>query len=319
MGTIRVPEIVPPPADDCLRLKKAFEGLGTDEEGVIWVLGRRNATQRKQITEAYQHLYKASLLDRINSELSGDFKKAVLLWVYDPAERDARLIREALKATKKRVKQLEVLVEVACTTPPTHLVAVRKAYSLLFHSSIEEDIHSNVASAALRKLLVGLVSSFRYDGEVVDTNLAISEAVELYKCIKARLFQSNRFLWILSTRNVFQLRETFECYHRSFKNPIEQDIKSSGKGDLETVLSLVARCIHKPEMHFAEVIREAIIGIGTDEDSLTRAIVTRAEVDMVKIKTAYSEMYKSTVESAVDGDTSGDYKAFLMTLLGTRL
>uniref|UniRef100_A0A7N0T347 Annexin n=1 Tax=Kalanchoe fedtschenkoi TaxID=63787 RepID=A0A7N0T347_KALFE len=289
MGTIRVPEIVPPPADDCLRLKKAFEGLGTDEEGVIWVLGRRNATQRKQITEAYQHLYKASLLDRINSELSGDFKKAVLLWVYDPAERDARLIREALKATKKRVKQLEVLVEVACTTPPTHLVAVRKAYSLLFHSSIEEDIHSNVASAALRKLLVGLVSSFRYDGEVVDTNLAISEAVELYKCIKARLFQSNRFLWILSTRNVFQLRETFECYHRSFKNPIEQ------------------------------VIREAIIGIGTDEDSLTRAIVTRAEVDMVKIKTAYSEMYKSTVESAVDGDTSGDYKAFLMTLLGTRL
>ncbi|CAM8970020.1 unnamed protein product [Rhodiola kirilowii] len=319
MGTIRVPDIVPPPADDCLSLKKAFKGWGTDEEGVVKLLGRRNASQRKQIRDAYQELYKASIIDHIRDELSGDFMKAVVLWTYDPAERDARLVRDALKATKKRVKQLQVLVEVACTTSPTHLVAVRKAYCLLYDCSLEEDIHSSVASGSLRKLLVSLVRSFRFDREVVDTNLAFSEAAELYECIKAGLLESDRFLWILTTRNVFQLRETFEIYQRSFKNSIEQDIKSSGKGDLQTILSLVVCCIHKPEMHFAKVIREAIIGLGTDEDALTRAIVTRAEVDMVNIKSAYFEMYKSTVEKAVAGDTSGDYEAFLMTLLGATL
>ncbi|KAK9912897.1 hypothetical protein M0R45_036730 [Rubus argutus] len=51
MGSLRVPEAVPPPDQDCERLKKAFDGFGTDEEAVIWVLGHRNASQRRKIRE----------------------------------------------------------------------------------------------------------------------------------------------------------------------------------------------------------------------------------------------------------------------------
>ena len=49
-------------------------GLGTDEKAIIWVLGHRNASQRKKIREAYQQLYNESLIDRLHSELSGDFR-----------------------------------------------------------------------------------------------------------------------------------------------------------------------------------------------------------------------------------------------------
>jgi hypothetical protein len=36
-----------------------------------------------------------------------------------------------------------------------------------------------------------------------------------------------------------------------------------------------------------QVIRRSIVGLGTDEESLTRVIVSRAEIDMKKVKEEY--------------------------------
>lgn len=68
-----------------------------------------------------------------------------------------------------------------------------------------------------------------------------------------------------------------------------------------------------------QVIRESIVGLGTDESSLSRAIVSRADIDMKKIKEEYQNFKKESIEDAVSGDTSGDYQDFLMTLLGSKL
>lgn len=68
-----------------------------------------------------------------------------------------------------------------------------------------------------------------------------------------------------------------------------------------------------------QVIRASIVGLGTDESSLTRAIVTRADIDMKKIKEDYLNVNKESIDDAVSGDTSGNYQDFLMTLLGAKL
>lgn len=49
-------------------------GFGTDEKEIILVLGHRNAEQRKEIKETYQQIYNEPLIDRLHSELSGDFR-----------------------------------------------------------------------------------------------------------------------------------------------------------------------------------------------------------------------------------------------------
>ncbi|XP_044491141.1 annexin D3 [Mangifera indica] len=328
MTTLRVPDMVPTPEEDAQKLREALQGApvssplaflqgnGEEEKLLIRILGHRNATQRKQIREMYQQLYNENLIDRINSEIFGDFKDALIMWTYDPAERHAILAHKSLKK-KFSVKRLQVIVEIACASSPYHLIAVRKAYCSLFDCSLEEDIVS-IVPFALRKLLLGLVSSIRYDKELVDTELAKSEADVLHHVITSKRFDDDKVIHILSTRNFYQLRLTFECYRNKHANSIEQDIKNGGKGDMVSLLKMVILCIDHPEMHFAEVIRDSILGLGTDEKALSRVIVTRAEIDMKNVKEVYPHIYKCTVEDDVVGDTSGSYKDFLLTLTGDK-
>lgn len=66
------------------------------------------------------------------------------------------------------------------------------------------------------------------------------------------------------------------------------------------------------------MVRHALSKPGTDEDSVTRVIVTRAEKDLREIKDAYLKRNSVSLERAIGKETSGDYKAFLLTLLGNQ-
>ena len=56
---------------------KKNAGFGTDENGIISIIGHRNADQRKLIKEAYEQLYNENLIKRFESELSGNFEVTI--------------------------------------------------------------------------------------------------------------------------------------------------------------------------------------------------------------------------------------------------
>jgi annexin A7/11 len=66
-----------------------------------------------------------------------------------------------------------------------------------------------------------------------------------------------------------------------------------------------------------QAIRYSILGFGTDEETLTRAMVSCADIGMDKIKEEYKVRFNTTVTSDVVGDTSGYYKDLLLTLVGS--
>nr|GMD71894.1 annexin D3-like isoform X2 [Ipomoea batatas] len=97
-------------------------------------------------------------------------------------------------------------------------------------------------------------------------------------------------------------------------------IKTCGEGPLESILKLAIWCIDSPVKHFAEVVRASVLGLGTNEDSLTQAMVTRAEIDLAEVRGEYEKITtSSSLDQAVADDTSGDYRDFLMALLGAQL
>ena len=56
--------------------------------------------------------------------------------------------------------------------------------------------------------------------------------------------------------------------------------------------------------------------VGTDEEALNRVIVTRAEKDLKDIAEIYYKRNSVHLEHAVAKETSGDYRRFLLTLMG---
>jgi hypothetical protein len=66
-------------------LEKAFKGWGTDENAVSRVLGRNTKGSIKRIAERYEDMYERSLHDAIESETSGNFKKALLTMLFSEA------------------------------------------------------------------------------------------------------------------------------------------------------------------------------------------------------------------------------------------
>lgn len=64
------------------------------------------------------------------------------------------------------------------------------------------------------------------------------------------------------------------------------------------------------------MLHKAMKGMGTDDTTLTRVIVTRAEIDLQYIKAEYQKKYGKSLNDAVQSETSSHYRTFLLSLLG---
>ncbi|CAL5085225.1 unnamed protein product [Urochloa decumbens] len=332
MSTVAVPSPPPTASEDAESLRKALQGNAqileaSHEQRLVWradkaaligILCRLTAAQRAAIRRAYAFLYREPLLNCFRYKLSRHhlLSKALILWTMDPAERDANLVHEAVK--KKDENNILVLIEVSCASTPDHLMAVRNIYLKLFSCSIEEDVASSPAlQEPLKKMLVSLVSSYRYAGDHVDMDVAELEAAQLSEAIREKQLQRNDVVRIISTRSKPQLRATFQKYREDQGTDIAEDINSRCGSQFGRMLKSAVWCLISPEKHFAQVIRYSILGLGTYEDMLTRVIVSRAEIDMKQIKEEYRARYKSAMTIDVAGDTSFGYRNMLLALVGS--
>ncbi|MED6109244.1 hypothetical protein PIB30_031684 [Stylosanthes scabra] len=300
------------PAEDAQALQKAFKGWGADDKVIIAILGHRNVHQRQQIRKAYEELFQEDLIKRLESEISGDFERAMYRWMLEPAERDAVLANVAMRNGNK---DFHVIVEIACVLSAEELLAVRRAYRCRYKRSLEEDVAANT-TGHLRQLLVGLVSSFRYEGDEINARLAQSEANILHETVKEKKGNHEEAIRILTTRSKTQLVATFNRYRDEHNISISKKLLDQASDDFNKALHTAIRCINDHKKYYEKVLRNAMKRIGTDEDALSRIVVTRAEKDLRDIKDLYYKRNSVHLEDAIAKETSGDYKKFILTLLG---
>ncbi|PPD75372.1 hypothetical protein GOBAR_DD27711 [Gossypium barbadense] len=278
------------PVEDAENIRKACQGWGTDEKAIISILGHRNLFQRKLVRLAFQEIYHQDLLQQLKCELSGNLERAISLWTLDPADRDAVLANETLQ---KSDPDYRVIIEIACIRSPEDLLAVKRAYKFRYKHSLEEDLASST-TADIRKS-------------------AQSEASTLHQEIHGKAFNNEEVIRILGTRSQAQLNATFNIYKDIYGHSITKGFPG---GDYFSTLRTVIRCIRDPKKYFAKVLRLAINMEETNEDALSRVIVTRAEKDLKDIKELYLKRNNISVDEAVAREWSGDYKTFILALLG---
>lgn len=65
---------------------------------------------------------------------------------------------------------------------------------------------------------------------------------------------------------------------------------------------------------YCKEIKDAMAGLGTDEDVLIEILCTLSNNEINMIKAHYSKLYKKDLESEIIGETSGNFKRLLVAL-----
>lgn len=90
-----------------------------------------------------------------------------------------------------------------------------------------------------------------------------------------------------------------------------ENIQSETRGNFENLL--VALLTPTLDFYIKE-IHDAMAGIGTDEDVLIEILCTLSNYEINTIKEHYQKKYGKDLESAIKGDTSGNFKRLLVSL-----
>lgn len=66
------------------------------------------------------------------------------------------------------------------------------------------------------------------------------------------------------------------------------------------MLVFTVECMQSAAAFFASRLYEAVKGMGTDDNTLIRIVVSRSEIDLGEIKQEFERMYDRTLLSAVN-------------------
>ncbi|KAH7549435.1 hypothetical protein JRO89_XS13G0032200 [Xanthoceras sorbifolium] len=252
-------------------------------------------------------------MKRLASELTGDFERAVLLWMQNPAERDATLIRNSLTKDSFNPRPAN---EVICSRTPSMIQSIKQYYYSKFGATLEQDI-GRYTTGDHQKLLLALVTTPRYEGPEFDRMAADEDAKALYKAGERKIgTDENTFIRIFSGRSSAHLAYVSFAYANMYGTPLKKVVKGETSGNFQQCLSTILQCIENPAAFFAKELHKSMKGVGTNDSALIRLIVSRAEIDLQYIKAEYVKKYKKPLQDAVHSETSGNYKKFLLALLG---
>uniref|UniRef100_A0A1A8RB43 Annexin n=1 Tax=Nothobranchius pienaari TaxID=704102 RepID=A0A1A8RB43_9TELE len=138
-----------------------------------------------------------------------------------------------------------------------------------------------------------------------------ADATVLDKAIKAKGVDENTIIEVLVKRSNDQRQQIKEAYLKATGKPLETALKNALKGDLEDV---VLALLKTPAQYDAQQLKQAMKGLGTDEDTLIEILASRNNKQILELKKAYKEDYKKDLEEDIRSDTSGDFRNALMAL-----
>ncbi|CAH1119114.1 unnamed protein product [Phaedon cochleariae] len=299
--------------EDAQQLKDAMDGMGTNEETITQILTGRTNQQRRIIKDTYKTMFGEDLIEDLKSELGGNFETIILALLDEPIEYQAKELHHAISGAG--TDDL-TLVEILSIHNNDEVIQISNKYQELYETSVEDDIRGD-ESGTLQRLLVSLSTGNRDESNSVDRNAAIADAQELYDAGEnAWGTEESTFNAILCLRSRRQLKLVFDEYETMIGHLIEEAIENEFSGTTKDGLLGLIMCIRDRPMYLATRLHDAMAGMGTDDRTLIRIIVSRSEIDLEEIKNSYEAKYSKSLSERVSSDTSGDYSKVLLALIG---
>jgi annexin A7/11 len=293
------------PASDAAALHKAFKGLGTDEDTVINILANRSKHQIEKIDHEYrtQSSQGTSLLHALEKELSGSFLKLAIGVVTPVIELKKRALLHAVEGLGTRES---TLIDVLSHSTNEEIREIAKDADL--YNKILDDIGGD-----FKRVIATLFRGERPSGGI-STKEAEDLAHAFYKAGEGKLgTDEKKYIDIITGHSLQALHEIDEAYKQKHKHGLIKAVESETSGDLKN--SLVALLLSHEE-YFATRLHHAIAGLGTDERVVIYVFSVLNRNELRRVAEVYKAKYKESLEAAIKGDTSANFRKFLVALLG---
>jgi len=299
------------PETDSKVLYKAMKGMGTDEKTIISVVANRSSAQLLIVAKQFLTMYGKTLQKWLKSELRGNLEKCVLGRLYQPMDYQAFVCRGAMKGigTNERA-----LIDVICTKTNEEMVLLKERYTVMFERDLQADVESET-SGDFRRILLSLLSAGRSDAPA-EQKMAENDAQKLYDAGEGKWgTDESQFNMIFATRSFAQLKAMFIAYKKIDGTDFEKAIEKEMSKDLKRAYLTMVRWIRDPIQYYSEVLYMSMKGLGTDDRTLIRTVLSRCEIDLGTIKKKFELLHQKTLDKAVKSETSGDYRRMMLALI----
>jgi len=292
------------PTADAAALHKAFTGLGTDEDAVINILAHRSKHQLEQIDHEYrvQSHNGTSLQHGLEKELSGSFKSLAVGIVTPVKEYKKRCLKDAVEGLGTRES---TLIDVFCQSTNEEIHHIVKDADL--YKKVLDDI-----SGDFKRLIIQVARGER-PNDTISPKEAEDIAQLFYKAGEGKIgTDEGKYIDVITKHSLHSLHQIDEVYKAKHKHGLVKAIESETSGDLKhSLLALL-----KPhDEYLADRLHHAIAGLGTDERTIIYVFSILEKDELHRVAAIYKGKHKESLEDAIKGDTSFNFKKFLIALL----
>ncbi|XP_014251165.1 annexin B9 [Cimex lectularius] len=298
---------------DAATLVNVVKGNGTEQD-IIDVITKRTSVQRLEIIEAYKTtLHGGDLVSHLKKKLGGKFEDVIIALLTPLPEFYADEMHKAISGLGT---DEDAIIEILCTLSNFGIKTIAGYYEQKYGKSMESALKGDT-SGHFKHLCVSMSLGNRDENDNVDDALVNTDAEALHAAGEAKKWGTDESVFnkILVTRSYQHLRKVFQRYEVISGNDIEVAVEKEFSGNVKDGLLGIIKCVKSKVGFLAERLYKSMKGLGTNDKTLIRIIVTRSEIDLGDIKKVFEEKYGKSLESWIIDDTSGNYKKALVSIV----
>ena len=293
------------------QFREALFGKSIDENKIAEILSITTNEERQIIRGFYKKAYNHPIQNDINTQLTGKLREITIDMFDTPYEYDAR---ELYKALNSFTNDDNTIVEIFASRPKNHLEIVDLAYKKFFKISLRDDVKKQ-GSKEYAQFLLAVMDIERPLDQTISGNEAYDTAKELIKNgLKLYGSDINLFKKVFVEKSREDLilisRAYNELNNKSLYDAIEAEVAGKNRKLLKGLLFAVIT----PAQWFAKKCLKAIKGLGGDNNSLFRVLISRAEIDMYAIRDYYFMESNSDIKNDLEDDANGALGQILVNL-----
>ncbi|KAK1063380.1 hypothetical protein LTR12_007437 [Friedmanniomyces endolithicus] len=297
-------------------LRTAMKGFGTDEKVLVRVLGSLGPLEVNSVKAAFQARHRRDLEKDVHSETSGHFREGLMAIFRGPLDQDCHELHQSIQGLGTKESAMN---DVLLARSNADLHAIKQRYHHMYRRTVEADVKGDLSMKTER--LFDMIMSARKAEEstpVIPQQID-ADVQEIYRATEGRAGADQmQVCSILTARSNGQLRAIAQAYQQRYHRSLQEVIRKEFSGHMEQALCFIMGAAEDPAKHDADLLENAMKGLGTNDKALIRRIVMIhwSPDRLQQCKAAYKHFYKQDLAHRIRSETSGDYEKLMLACIG---